>query len=467
MASIRFDNGDGYGGGYGGGFALPRASDPETVTKDAGTDPGWATLPGAGGYQPTDPARTAAAPAYTPPAATPAYGAQDPRTSIAGYYQNFLGRPGSTQEVNQWGTNIDAGYLNKIAAAISGSAEAKAFAARGAAPTAAATTQTASAAPGGMSATDFVRQWQQTHPAHEGIGPLADAMRQAGYTNVSRFMYGSQPSNNELMIDGQKFKVLGNEDGPNPYWYTGGNDSAPGGFGGGGMGYTDASANIYLGELANRMNQLRAPVHDPFEDLLKLFALTRVQGLSGNPYTAGDDAALTAHYMNPLTQARDAALQRNKERIGARGMAPTSGLLDSLNRDTEAGYEQAVGQGANNLGVQAVNEKQRRADEQLAILGNLLSVNRSGVDRQNANYDQIVQLARMFPDFDAQRLNMLLSAGGNGSDANSAMSALTSLGGLNLNGMRLGQDQANTSNANSQASAAAWGQILGAILGAL
>lgn len=80
-----------------------------------------------------------------------------------------------------------------------------------------------------LSAQDFVKQWQQTHAANEGIGALADAMKAAGYGNVSRFMYGATPSNNELSIDGQKYKVISGEDSSNPSWYVAGTDDGGGG----------------------------------------------------------------------------------------------------------------------------------------------------------------------------------------------------------------------------------------------
>jgi hypothetical protein len=77
----------------------------------------------------------------------------------------------------------------------------------------------------------FIAQWQQSHPPD--IGALADAMKAAGYTNVSRFMYGATPSGNELSIDGQKYKVLSGENSGNPSWYTAGTDDSGGGQGGG------------------------------------------------------------------------------------------------------------------------------------------------------------------------------------------------------------------------------------------
>ncbi len=148
----------------------------------------------------------------------------DAQMAIIAAYKQYGGRDPSPEEL-QSNLSNPAG-LAAVLEGIKNSPEAKAYAARGAAP---APTAAAGGGPsGGGSVQDFIRQWQQSHPASEGIGPLADALKAAGY-NVSRYMYGSTPSNNELSLDGQKFKVLGGEDSPSSsYWYTGGDDSAGG-----------------------------------------------------------------------------------------------------------------------------------------------------------------------------------------------------------------------------------------------
>lgn len=75
-----------------------------------------------------------------------------------------------------------------------------------------------------LSPQDFIKQWQGSHSSQEGIAPLADAMKQAGYNDVTRYMYGNVPSNNELNLGGEKYKVLGAENGPNAFWYAAGTD---------------------------------------------------------------------------------------------------------------------------------------------------------------------------------------------------------------------------------------------------
>jgi hypothetical protein len=128
------------------------------------------------------------------------------------------------QDVSQWGTDIDQSYMDKIGQQIKQWWTGQQQGAGG--------TPTSTPTPSG-SVLDFIRQWQGSHAATEGIGPLADALKNAGYTNVSRYMYGSTPSNNELLLDGQKYKVLGGELTPAAYWYQSGMDDSPGAMGGG------------------------------------------------------------------------------------------------------------------------------------------------------------------------------------------------------------------------------------------
>jgi hypothetical protein len=75
----------------------------------------------------------------------------------------------------------------------------------------------------------FIANWRQTHnAATEGIAPLADALQKAGLS-TGRFMYGNTPSNNEVVVGGQKYKVIGAEGTPGAFFYQAGtDDSAPG-----------------------------------------------------------------------------------------------------------------------------------------------------------------------------------------------------------------------------------------------
>lgn len=102
-----------------------------------------------------------------------------------------------------------------------------------AAPYVSATDGSGPSGPGGQSGgtsdpkiSAFIADWQKSHAPSEGIAPLADAIAKQ-FPGVSRFMYGQTPSNNELSIAGQKYKVLGGENTPGAYWYQPGMNDAP------------------------------------------------------------------------------------------------------------------------------------------------------------------------------------------------------------------------------------------------
>ena len=76
----------------------------------------------------------------------------------------------------------------------------------------------------------FIRQWQATHPASANAPQeIIAALKAAGF-NASPYMYGNTPSGNEISLNGEKFKVIGGENGGSPFWYRGEDDSPGGGF---------------------------------------------------------------------------------------------------------------------------------------------------------------------------------------------------------------------------------------------
>lgn len=100
----------------------------------------------------------------------------------------------------------------------------------------------------------FIADWQKTHPVSEGIAPLAAALQKAGLS-TGRFMYGQTPSDNEVNIGGQKYKVLGGENTPAASWYVPGtNDAAPGAAIGGG------TARWYVAPLSSFLPQPYQPL---------------------------------------------------------------------------------------------------------------------------------------------------------------------------------------------------------------
>lgn len=219
-----------------------------------------------------------------------------------------------------------------------------------------------------------------------------------------------------------------------------------------------ASTELYVNEILSRLRQLRQPIDDPFNRALQVQALQRVQALQGAPYTAGDDAALVARYREPLTQARDAQYLRNKEEASRRGFLDSSGLLGVLDANTDRAYQQAVAAGSNDLAVQAVEEKNRRAQEAIAILSGLVNAENARRTEMDTKSQQLVQTAALLPNLDERRMALLLEAANSGTSAgNSAMSNLLSLA-------QLSQNASLTNTANQQNNAATFGAYLAQLL---
>ncbi len=301
---------------------------------------------------------------------------------------------------------------------------------------------------------------QHQNPTGANLAELLGLFQGAGI-NASAVDHGGSPSADKLMINGQMYDFGSGLDNPaGGSWWD--NPSADmGGAGadlsslssgiGGGSGGQGGGNELFVNELLSRIDKLRQPVADPLQPLYDLMTLQRIQSLNGAPYTAGEDAALVAKYREPLTQARDAAFQRNREQAGARGYLPTSGLLTSQDNETQRGYEQALAGASNDLATQAITEKQARAEQQLSLLSGLLTQHQGVRNENNAGADEIVALASQLPQLDFQTLQALLGAS-NG-DASGTINDLNGLLALNQRG-NIYADQQNADNADM------WGQVI-------
>jgi hypothetical protein len=472
MASIRFDDGYFGSGGFG-GVTDPVTSGTSSQTPTFDTrggandgDPNptptpTPETPPPGSSTPTPP-RTPAptpTPSTTPPGQVPPnstgnwWDSMSLRDAIATMYRNALGREGSDAELDGWANGPLRGNPAAIMQAIGNSPEAQAVAARRRAGETSGNRGTDT--PSGLR-NQILAHISAFAAAHPNANP--SITRDPNYW-ADRIMQVHPDGNVDWGYwEGRMLQPEGPPEGAtNPN--SAGNGTSR--VSGSALGYDDPSAMIYLNQLASRLNQLNTPQHDPWEDILKLFALQRVQSLNGAPYTSGDDAALIAHYRDPMTQARDQAKQQKAQDLARRGITPNSPLFQHEMSLIDQGYERGLATADNQLGVQAVQEKQRRADQQLSILDSILGVNRTGVDRSNALADRAVQVAGMFPAFDQQRLQMLLQASGEGAASPSSLiSGLNSLGGLGLN-------SAIYQNGQDATSAAFWGNLIAGIMGGI
>ena len=376
--------------------------------------------------------------------------------SIANQYQSALGRGadriGQSEYLNwakdlgngQWGyTTPD--WQNQIA----GSAEAKAYAAQ--------PKPTTQSGAGSGDWRSFGQMWLQS-----GGRTAQDlAAFVAAHPEYGASIFGNNKQ--KVLIGGRAFDAVlsAGAGGLGATW-----DDITNGEGGGGSNTAStygnsASTELYVNEILSRLQQLRQPINDPMLTALQKLALERVQTNQGAPYTAGDDAAMVARYREPLTQARDAAYQRNLEEVSRRGMMASSGLRDVLDQGVNTAYQGAVAQGANDLGVQAVAEKNRRAQESLAILASLVSAGQQQRQEQNSQASDLLRTAALLPGLDESRLRLLLDASGDGTSAtNSSLSAL-------LNLAQLGQSASMTNANTAQNNADTFGAYLARILASM
>lgn len=374
--------------------------------------------------------------------------------SISNVYKNALGRSIGDSEYANWARDLGNGQwgytVNDWDAQIRNSAEGKAYAARQVKPPTTTTTTTGSG------------DWTAFGQAWLGSGGKTVADLEAFIAANPQFgatLTGSK--RDKVTIGGRTFDAVrsaGIGGGLGASW----DDITDGGGGNTGSNYgNSASTELYVNEILSRLKALRQPINDPMTIALQRAALERVQGLQGAPYTAGEDAALIARYREPVTQARDVEYQRNREEASRRGFMASSGLLDVLDQATNRAYQGAIAQGANDLGVQAVAERQRRGQEALAILASLVQNETAQRNEMEQRSQELVRTASLLPGMDERRLQLLLDASNAGTaSTNSALSNLLQLGQLN-------QSSNQTNNANAQNNSATFGAYLARILAAL
>lgn len=419
------------------------------------------------------PPPSGARPPATPPTGQPS-GRVPTYTEVAAAYQKYLGRAMGANEYQMWATRPDWEQ------GISGSQEAKNFQA---------------AHPGGNNITSSTGPYANIqgfdYGKLSGATPYDSAEKYSDAVRVFSQGLGSgvQLGRNNLqsMVDYAKSRGFGNAqavgddkidfgDGRGAIdviqsngsvWFQNGADRLGGGGGGaggaggsgaggaggnagydmtGGAGssqtqYGDQSTNLLLNTIMQRMEQLQHPVKDPMSDLYQLYGLGRVGGLEGAPFTNADDAALLAKYREPLTQARDAAHQQTAERMGARGIGPTSGLYQGEQGKVDQAYVKGVAGISNDLGVRAIDERQKRQDRQLQVLSDLVNAGRNTRNEQTARSQELLSTAAMPMQIDQDRLKLLLSASGDGSGSSALMNNLMQLQSLNNSQSRYNDQQ--------------------------
>lgn len=319
---------------------------------------------------------TLQAPSQTPPTGAP------PPTGVLAtinqFFVNALGRPGTPQELNQWGTDIDGTYLTKIRDAIYNSPEALAYRtslARQQDPSnpnlpqpsggpitpPQQTTSRPSTATDQNALISYLQQWAQSHPdANPSVG------RDPGYwAGAIARTHGSGAIDWgywETRFMTPEGAPEGSGTGGNqPPGGGGGNAPPGGGWGGGGgvpppTGFADPAYQGLIDLVNQRLNNLNQPRSfpqlDSYMQMLQQqeartrqraqdFATqlqSRIGQLQQPLLTDANVANQRALASNSLLAQRDATLKNQRERRFAAGFEPTSGLLAGDERSTNESY---------------------------------------------------------------------------------------------------------------------------------
>jgi len=434
-----------------------------------------------GDYEPPDPPPYSPAPPADQPTPPNPYGTQpvpggrtgDPGPSVPGgpasfgnpvydsiaalYRNNSGGKYEPTyRDVSQWGTNVDARYLNTIGGAIARWWQQYSQPA---------TTPTTPTAPT-QTAQQFIRAWQQAHPVSEGLAPLTEALKTAGYTNVSPYMYGTVASNNELSIDGQKYKVLGGEGTPAAYWYIPG-EGDRGGSGGGGTTTTsslapggsysptnpfdDPATKNYIDLLNSRIEALLTPQQNPQLDMLQTYLQKYFAQLQNPTYTPAQQDTIQTQTLDPLERQRQQELRNVAATMAARGITPGSGPYLQAERDINQKFDTERARLQGGFAVNEINQGREDASKAVDVGSANASLTNGAFLQQDQRANQALTDARQIPDIASQRMAQAIQLL-NGSNVNPAQ-LLQTLGTFQKQGF----DQ-------TQADSAFWSNLIALIL---
>jgi hypothetical protein len=335
-----------------------------------------------------------------PPPDNPSTGSS-PYDTVAGYYRTYLGREGGQGEINGWVTNQNLHGTDQIETAIKNSAEAKAYAAKQAQ-----TQQKPAAA-------DYIKQWQASHSTPDLNALVAD-MKARGY-NVSNWTdptYGV--SKNEISLDGQKYKVMGGENGSNPFWYTAGSDDSGGNRNGTFETFgTNGSPNPlpdYLSQIQEYFNSQKDPDQTAkMDQLLQTLTDRSNQSLNIDPTTdpviSGQvNAARVQQERQRTNMLNDMAESSNPYATGAMNNARVqsaehvgtniSNLQSQLMQNELTARRSEIAQALQESGSLLTSGQQLALQRQLATLDS--AIKNRGLDQSNNQFFQNLMLQRMF-----------------------------------------------------------------------
>lgn len=209
---------------------------------------------------------------------------------------------------------------------------------------------------------------------------------------------------------------------------------------------------------------------DPGYAQFQGIANKRLAELDKPAYTDAQRDLITTNFSEPVEAQRTARKQQALERAGARGMAPSSGLLEMDTRDIDKSFDSILGTGRRQLAVDEIAANEARQQEAVSI-GQLLAslsgkdlpvklsaagqMGNIGGNLQNEGTNRLIQalgISQQMAQLPGQQLQHALAALGGLNNtpvpqADPTTALITSLlalatGGTNAGNQAAGQDQA-------------------------
>jgi hypothetical protein len=391
---------------------------------------------------------------------------------IQNWYQQYLGRPGSGKEWEQWASG---GYgwgnyqnLAGIEAGIKNSQEAKAYQQPGSGSTG------SQQVPGG----DY-RGWF-LNTATAGLAPSGRNLESLG-PQLQQYGIKLGPRNASGMIDtvilpdGSRWDVIESatmDGGVRWHWQPAGGH---GGVGGGalpGNQYSDPYTQMLEQMIKSRIGVLQGGINDPYRQQYEQamqaranalaqaepqyqqllgYLQKRFEELQGPGYTGAENEAIRTGALDPIESDRNAAKKRVLEQISSRGLDPNSGIALQLMRDVDAEFDAMRGstqtvlttsdlqrresrkQRAEQMGAQLVDIPQARAREQLDVFGALNQLEMLMRNEEEARAREAIGYSGALADLGPQRMQLAMQAAGMGGSPYSMFNSLMQMAQLNQN----------------------------------
>jgi hypothetical protein len=244
--------------------------------------------------------------------------------------------------------------------------------------------------------------------------------------------------------------------------------------------FSDPTTQPLMQAWRQRMNQLNVPAPNNNDIASRIYGKggewdffsgqtkNRISELQQEPFSAGEEAALKARYLDGIVKERDTARQQMRERLGAMGHAPTDGAMAQADIDVERQFGQNYGRALGDMTLYQSEERQRRRN-QAQQLAELLQSSGLTAGQVVANLRQQewgnnqalgrerLQTSALPSELSRERMQMLSQLlNGQGMDPSSIMSGLQSIGSQYAN-------QSQQSAQNNAAMLQAFGNVLGTI----